>query len=145
VSSSKKPKKAELRRQQSSSNIKRQDAKIPEGVSFSFRYYQDDIEKFSIAKRDARYLASLLRRLRDLSQLNAKEMINNQSKSLRCHKIDWQDTTEPNGFGIVNEDQLVNTPYQFQISANEYGRVHGFFSENIFYIIWLDPEHNLYK
>lgn len=36
-------------------------------------------------------------------------------------------------------------PYQFQIFANEYGRVHGFFSENIFYIVWLDPEHNLYS
>ncbi|KOR37601.1 MULTISPECIES: hypothetical protein [Planktothricoides] len=57
----------------------------------------------------------------------------------------WQDTTEPNGFGIANEEQLVNTPYQFQISANEYGRVHGFFSENVFYAIWLDPDHNLYR
>ncbi|HEY9850228.1 MAG TPA: hypothetical protein V6D28_12260 [Leptolyngbyaceae cyanobacterium] len=143
--SSKKPKKADLRRQPSSSNIKRQDVKIPEGVSFSFRYYQDDKDKFSIGKRDAKYLASLLRRLRDLSQLKSQEIINNQSQSLRCHGIDWKDTTEPNGFGIPNEDQLVNTPYQFQISANEYGRVHGFFSENVFYIVWLDPEHNLYS
>lgn len=143
--SSKKPKKADLRRQPSSSNIKRQDVKIPEGVSFSFRYYQDDKDKFSIGKRDAKYLTSLLRRLRDLSQLKYQEIINNQSQSLRCHGIDWKDTTEPNGFGIPNEEQLVNTPYQFQISANEYGRVHGFFSENVFYIVWLDPEHNLYS
>ena len=143
--SSKKPKKAELRRQPSLSSIKRQDVKIPEGISFSFRYYQDDKDKFSIGGRDARYLASLLRRLRDLSQLISQEIINNQSKSLRCHGIVWQDTTEPNGFGLPNEAQLVNVPYQFQISANEYGRVHGFFSENIFYIVWLDPEHNLYS
>jgi len=80
-----------------------------------------------------------------LSQLKAQEVINNQSKSLRCHGIVWLDTTEPNGFGIPNEDMLVNVPYQFQISANEYGRVHGFFSENVFYIVWLDPEHNLYS
>ncbi|MFB2896487.1 hypothetical protein ACE1CI_26545 [Aerosakkonemataceae cyanobacterium BLCC-F50] len=143
--SSKKPKKADLRRQTSLSNIKRQDVKIPEGISFSFRYYQDDKEKFSIDKRDAKYLSSLLRRLRDLSQLKADEVINNQSKSLRCHGIHWQDTTEPHGFGILHEDQLVSTPYQFQISANEYGRVHGFFSENVFYIVWLDPDHNLYS
>lgn len=143
--SSKKPKKAEIRRQPSLSSIKRKDVKIPEGISFSFRYYQDDKDKFSISGRDARYLASLLRRLRDLSQLKAQEIINNQSKSLRCHGIVWQDTTEPNGFGILNEEVLVNTPYQFQISANEYGRVHGFFSENIFYIVWLDPDHNLYS
>ncbi len=146
--SSKKNKKrqdTDIRIQPSSAGRNVGEIKIPEGISFSFRYYQDDKEKFSIGKRDARYLASLLRRLRDLSQLNAKELINNQSKSLRCHKIDWQDTTEPNGFGIANEEQLVNTPYQFQISANEYGRVHGFFSENVFYVIWLDPDHNLYQ
>jgi hypothetical protein len=142
--SSKKIKKADIRRQQSLSSINRLDVKIPEGVSFSFRYYQDDRDKFSIGGRDAKYLASLLRRLRDLSQLNAQEIINNQSKSLRCHGIVWLDTTEHNGFGIPNEDELVNMPYQFQISANEYGRVHGFFSENVFYIVWLDPDHNLY-
>ncbi|MBE9185648.1 hypothetical protein IQ270_13315 [Microcoleus sp. LEGE 07076] len=143
--SSKKIKKADLRRQPSLSSINRLDVKIPEGVSFSFRYYQEDKDKFSIGGRDAKYLASLLRRLRDLSQLNDREIINNQSKSLRCHGIVWKNTTEPNGFGIPNEAELVNVPYQFQISANEYGRVHGFFSENIFYIVWLDPDHNLYS
>ena len=148
MSSKKKNKKrqdTEIRSQQSSAAREVVKIKIPEGISFSFRYYQDDKDKFFIGDRDARYLGSLLRRLRDLSQLKADELINNQSKSLRCHRIDWQDTTEPNGFGIPNEDQLVNTPYQFQISANEYGRVHGFFSENVFYIIWLDPDHNLYS
>ena len=143
--SSKKIKKADIRRQQSLSSINRLDVKIPEGVSFSFRYYQDDKDKFSIGGRDAKYLASLLRRLRDLSQLNAQEVINNQSKSLRCHGIVWKNTTEASGFGIPNEDELVNMPYQFQISANEYGRVHGFFSENVFYVVWLDPDHNLYS
>ncbi|OKH32147.1 hypothetical protein NIES2119_26945 [[Phormidium ambiguum] IAM M-71] len=145
--SSKKNKKRQdtnLRSQPSSANREVTKIKIPEGISFSFRYYQDDKDKFSISKRDAKYLTSLLKRLRDLSQLKVDEVINNQSKSLRCHRIDWQDTTEPDGFGLLNEDQLVSTPYQFQISANEYGRVHGFFSENVFYIIWLDPDHNLY-
>ena len=145
MSSSKKIKKADIRRQQSLSSIKRLDVQIPEGISFSFRYYQDDKDKFSLGGRDSRYLASLLRRLRDLSQLKSQEIINNQSKSLRCHGIVWLDTTEPNGFGIPNEAALVNVPYQFQISANEYGRVHGFFSENVFYIVWLDPDHNLYS
>ncbi|MDB9510111.1 hypothetical protein PN499_02670 [Kamptonema animale CS-326] len=135
----------DVRRQPSSAPREVVKVKIPEGISFSLLYYQDDKDKFSIRGRDAKYLASLLTRLRDLSQLKAQEIINNQSKSLRCHGIVWQDTTEPNGFGLPNEDQLVNMPYQFQISANEYGRVHGFFSENIFYIVWLDPDHNLYS
>ena len=146
--SSKKHKKrqdTEIRSQPSSLKRDVVNIKIPEGISFFFRYYQDNQNKFSIGGRDAKYIASLLKRLRNLSQLNAQEVINNQSKSLRCHGIVWQNTTEPNGFGIPNESALVNMPYQFQISANEYGRVHGFFSENVFYIVWLDPDHNLYS
>ena len=85
--SSKKLKKADIRRQQSLSSIKRLDLQIPAGISFSFMYYQDDKDKFSLADRDSRYLASLLRRLRDLPQLKSQEIINNQSRSLRCHGI----------------------------------------------------------
>lgn len=140
----KKPKKTEARSRQSSSDIKRTQVEIPKGTSFSFRYFKDDNDKFSVRNRDATYLPALLVRLRDLSTLTVQEIINNRSKSLRCHKIAWNDTTE-SGFGIPNEDQLVESPYQFQISANEHGRVHGFFIENVFYIVWLDPDHNLYS
>lgn len=140
----KKPKKTDARSKQSSSDIKRTKVEIPKGISFSFRYFKDDNDKFSIRNRDATYLQALLVRLRDLSTLTVQEIINNRSKSLRCHKIVWNDTTE-SGFGIPNEDQLVDSPYQFQISANEHGRVHGFLIESIFYIVWLDPDHNLYE
>lgn len=131
-------------RLQQSSKIEIDIDKIPEGTSFSFRYYQNDRDKFSISKRDIGYFLALLERLRNLSRLTVKEIINNQTKSLRCHPIDWNDTTEPNGFGIPNEEKIVYTAYQFQISANEHGRVHGFFRDNVFYIVWLDPDHNLY-
>jgi hypothetical protein len=141
----KKPKKTDTRNKQSTSEIKRIPVEIPKGISFSFRYLQNDAQKFTVQNRDARYFESLLMRLRDLSTLTFAEIINNRSKSLRCHLIDWEDTTEPNGFGIPNEEQIVNSAYQFQISSNEHGRVHGFFLENIFYIVWLDPNHNLYQ
>lgn len=139
----KKKKKINVRSQSSLSEVKRLEVEIPK-VSFSFMYYQDDKENLGIRGRDVRYLEVLLRRLRDLSKFTVQEIVNNRSKSLRCHPIDWQDTTEPLGFGIPNEDKLVVTAYQFQISANEYGRVHGFFRDNVFYIVWLDPDHNLY-
>jgi hypothetical protein len=145
VSKNKNKKNTEIRRQSSSSREKSLKVEIPEGISFSYRYYQSDRDKFSIRGKDTRYLEAFLQRLRDLSMLTEQEVINNRSKSLRCHSIEWWNTTEPDGFGIPNESQLVDPPYQFQISANEHGRVHGFFSENIFYIVWLDPEHNLYS
>ncbi|WP_245602731.1 hypothetical protein [Gloeothece verrucosa] len=79
-----------------------------------------------------------------MSKLTAQELRNNPNKTLRCHEINWEDTTE-SGFGIKGEEQLVDQPYQFSLSANQYGRIHGFFIEEIFYIVWLDPDHKLYS
>lgn len=119
--------------------------KSPTSLGFSFKYLQTHNEKFSIRDRDANYFIILLERLRDLSTLTAQEVKMNRSQSLRCHPIKWRETTEPNGFGIPNEQELVTIPYQFSLSTNEHGRVHGFFIEDMFYIVWLDPNHNLYQ
>ncbi len=119
--------------------------KPPKVLGFSFKYLQTQNEKFSIRDRDANYFTAFLERLRDLSTLTAQEVKMNRSQSLRCHPIKWRETTEPNGFGIANEKELVTIPYQFSLSSNEHGRVHGFFIEDIFYIVWLDPNHNLYQ
>jgi hypothetical protein len=115
----------------------------PVGISFSFKYYQDSHESFHCRDKGASYLLTLLDRLKSLSGLSVRELLTNRSSALRCHPIDWVDTSEA-GFGLPNEEQLVDTPYQFSLSANEHGRVHGFFINEVFYIVWLDPEHLLY-
>ena len=119
--------------------------KPPESLGFSFKYLQTQNEKFSIRDRDPNYFTAFLERLRDLSTLTAQELKMNRIQSLRCHPIKWRETTEPNGFGIPNEKELVTIPYQFSLSTNEHGRVHGFFIEDVFYIVWLGPNHNLYQ
>lgn len=137
----KKPKKTQL------SNVTREIKKTPlapiQELSFSYKFLQTNVDKFSFRSRDSSYLVAFLERLRDLSGLTALDLKTNRSNSVRCHPIDWADTSE-NGFGIPNEDQLVDTPYQFSLSANKHGRVHGFFIEDVFYIVWLDPDHQLY-
>lgn len=35
-------------------------------------------------------------------------------------------------------------PYQFSLSSHVNGRVHGFFLDHVFHIVWLDPNHRLY-
>ncbi len=118
-------------------------SQLQKGIAFSYKYLQEEHPKFSIRQRDIQYLIALLSRLKDLSSLSVQELKGNSSKTLRCHPIDWKDTSE-NSFGIPNEEQLVDGPYQFSLSANKHGRVHGFFIEQVFYIVWLDPEHQLY-
>lgn len=116
----------------------------PKGVSFSFKYLETNHEKFHYSDREITYWITLLDRLKCISGLTAIELKTNSSKALRCHAIDWNDTSEP-GFGIANEEQVVDTPYQFSLSSNEHGRVHGFFIGEVFYVVWLDPNHCLYK
>ena len=29
--------------------------------------------------------------------------------------------------------------------ANQHGRVHGILIDEVFYVVWLDPEHRLYQ
>jgi len=64
--------------------------------------------------------------------------------ALRCHRHDWAQTTELNGFGLSG--QLADCDgWQFQLTSNEHGRVHGFFIGEVFFVVWLDPDHKLYK
>lgn len=126
------------------SNLKIASKKLrSKGISFSFKYYQNSHHKFSCDNRNSTYWLTLVERLKALSSLSNQELLVNRSQTLRCHPIKWEDTSE-NGFGLPNEEQLVDTPYQFSLSSNEYGRVHGFLIDEVFYIVWLDPDHLLY-
>lgn len=127
--------------------IEKTESKLKENhdqyLSFSFKYLVST-DKFPTGLEDLGYLPTLMQRLVDVSNMKKIELIQNGSQALRCHKINWSEVTEE-CFGLSNEDQLVSKPYQFQISANAYGRIHGFFINDVFYIRWLDPKHNLYK
>jgi hypothetical protein len=115
----------------------------PQGISFSFKYYQENHNKFSCIKKEVSYWLTLLERLKSLSRLTAQEFLASRSITLRCDPIKWEETSE-SGFGLPNEEQLVDIPYQFSISSNKHGRVHGFLINETFYIVWLDPDHLLY-
>ena len=45
----------------------------------------------------------------------------------------------------IQETRLpVEPEVAFNITKTRHGRVHGYFVESIFYIVWLDPKHELY-
>ncbi|MCT7952859.1 hypothetical protein NG798_23960 [Ancylothrix sp. C2] len=86
----------------------------------------------------------MLLRLKDVSSIKYDDFINSFSPALRTHEIKWSDTTEPAGFTCLNSTLREQPAFQFAISSNEYGRVHGFLLDRIFYVVWLDPHHRLY-
>ncbi|MEW6352668.1 MAG: hypothetical protein AB1646_26790 [Thermodesulfobacteriota bacterium] len=113
-------------------------------LAFSFKHL--DLQArgdFSLAHSKDGYAATLLERLRDMSSMTVDEFHKNR-RSLRAHAIDWGRTSQPDGFLHLNEQLRNEPPWQFQLTSNEHGRVHGFFVGNIFYVVWLDPDHRLY-
>jgi len=74
----------------SSSAIKPTKLKLQPGISFSFKYYQESHDKFSVNGKTNSYWLTFLERLKALSGLTAQELLINRSSSLRCHPIKWE-------------------------------------------------------
>ncbi|MGI9278211.1 MAG: hypothetical protein ACR2PX_01065 [Endozoicomonas sp.] len=114
-------------------------------VSFSFKHLDLSNNKFSISGKNAQYFYKVLERLKNLSELLPGEIQQNRSNALRAHPIEWKQTSERKGFTTLNTQLQGQKPYQFQVSANEHGRIHGFFIGPVFHVVWLDPDHKLYS
>jgi hypothetical protein len=114
-------------------------------IRFSFRFLETTHPRFEIGQCGTAYFRLLLRRLADLSGLYVNEFVSGRSHALRIHRIDFDDgrVTERT-FGVPGQKEVDGKGWQFSLSANEHGRVHGFLIENVFFVRWLDPEHNLY-
>ena len=116
----------------------------PSHVSLSFKYLECEHGKFHFKSKQPDYFIKLLERFRDVCRLTFLQMHTTHKDSLRCHSHDWIATTEKGGFKM--KGQLADClGWQFQISSNEHGRVHGFFVGQVFFVIWLDPDQSLYE
>lgn len=126
-------------------NVGKPDSQTESGISFSLKHLDLNHEKFQVSKdHESEYFKCLMKRLRDVCEMNLSEFKQRVSRSLRNHRIVWEETSEPDGFGVSNNDQREDS-WQFSLSANEHGRVHGFFIGSIFFIVWLDKNHSLYS
>lgn len=68
-------------------------------------------------------------------------------KANHIHPIDWKDSRiRESNFNCLSKDLMEQIKGDcWQLGINNQGfRMHGFFVENIFYLVWLDPQHNLY-
>jgi hypothetical protein len=113
-------------------------------VRLSFRHYTPT-EKFCLPAGEdlAAYAPVLFDRLKQVSGMRLSEFTR-YNKTLRNHSHDWASTTEADGYIHLSQQLQQCTPYQFSLTANEHGRVHGILIDEVFYVVWLDPAHNLY-
>lgn len=125
-------------------NLPRPGGPLPTRVTLavSFRHL-DSTDPFVTTGCGPGYLIALLDRLRDICRMTADEF-RLAGRALRSHQIRWDATSRPGGFGLPDVIARTGVPWQFGLSANEHGRVHGLLAGDRFYVVWLDPTHQLY-
>lgn len=119
-------------------------------IGFSFEYFKQ-IPYFQLGDEQNHWFVSLFDRLKDLSGKDSSILGDvNAKKRYRIHSIVWNQPNIPikkSDLNWIPEGYLKNDEFefiQFQLSKSN-GRVVGFFNEDssIFYIVLLDPKHNL--
>lgn len=120
--------------------------------AFSFEFFKQ-ITYFGLDRSESKWFVSFIERLKDLSQTERSAIFSdkNTKNFYRYHKINWYSKNIPidkSDITWVSKEYIDNDDdfpfHQFQISKAN-GRVVGFWNENhtIFYIVLLDPLHNL--
>lgn len=94
-------------------------------LRFSFRLFDGTDAEMCPEEFSAKYTRTLMERLRDLSSWKVGAFVTQYNKTIRNHPIEWNDTSRPDGFAHLNEQYKAYPAYQFSLSVNEHGRVHG--------------------
>ncbi|MBQ6969797.1 MAG: hypothetical protein IJP85_05675 [Synergistaceae bacterium] len=110
-------------------------------LSFSFACFDKRHELFNLGGEGAdgvvsgKWFIELLDCLKSVCNMTIPEL--RQTKTHEMHPIDWKKTnTNP----PAGSEQLEY--WQIRISKSK-GRVIGLMIDGIFYVVWLDPHHNL--
>lgn len=114
-------------------------------LSLNFRYLIGT-NSFNYQCRNRKYFLKLIDRLKQFCVLSREDFTCRCfDKPWRAHRIKWSNPgiTE-RSFGL-SPDVGDEDAWQFSVSSNKHGRIHGFLIDEIFYVRWFDPDHNLYS
>ncbi|WP_202393063.1 hypothetical protein [Alteraurantiacibacter buctensis] len=90
------------------------------------------------------YVQTLMERLKSMSSWTVLEFVTPRGKAARNHPIAWEQTSRPKGFAHLPEQLRDSPAFQFTLTANAHGRVHGLLIDDTFHVVWLDHDHRLY-
>lgn len=121
----------------------------------SYKYLCHNNSKYGMEsikdnKIKIQYYNDFIKKISDYSQLdNFKAHISSNTwyrNSNHIHPIDWNDTRiREKNFSCLPSKLMEQVKGDcYQLGINHVFRIHGFFIENIFYVVWLDPNHELY-
>lgn len=115
---------------------------LEQRISFSFEFFKQ-IDYFGLGECDKNWYILLLKTLQALSCMTTKDLHDN-GKKLHYHKIEWNQKNipiQPEDITWVKETERENL-WQIHITKSR-GRIIGFMHNHIFYIVLLDPNHNM--
>jgi len=121
------------------------------GLRFSVQFLQIDHDRFPIGRCPKEFFEALFREIARYQTFSV-EAFQEACPAEHRHPIYFPGTAEPEGFPNIDptsDDLWTDNSWQFGLSPDgkRYDgcgwRVHGFISEDVFYIVWFDPYHKL--
>lgn len=111
---------------------------------FSFKFFDRETDAFNLAATNRvceNWFINLFDILKEVSDLSRNQLMIVQRQFYDAHAHDFENLEYkyPLDEDFMEQIECV----QFRLSKSR-GRVHGFIVGNRFYVIWLDPHHNLY-
>lgn len=107
------------------------------GISFSFEAMEVN-EYFNLDGTCVNWSSELFEMLHNISSISKVDLIRGKYGTYRVHSHEGAKPPVPLPEGVALKDF-----YQIRISKSK-GGIHGVFHDDIFYVIWFDPLHNMY-
>lgn len=108
-----------------------------DGIVFSFETLEKT-EYFNLDGTCQNWASDMLQMCKEISKLTVKQLSSGHYRTFRFHQHEGANCPSPLPDGVELKDI-----YQLRISTSK-GGIHGVLRENCFYVIWLDPLHNMY-
>lgn len=111
-------------------------------VQFSFLHYDLERTEYCFSLGEIHDIRRSLEVFKDYNGKTWIELLRDRS-TLHLHEVDWSATKEPKGF----QNQAIEEAAAFQFALigvnNQKARVFGIFEDPVFYIVWIDWNHQI--
>lgn len=116
-----------------------------EELTFSFRFFERKHSLFNLGGIEDNWFIDLFIFLENISKLRWIEVTTTHKSIYDPHDYSGKCNADINDILKAHFKENFNQFDCFQIRLSKgKGRVHGFLVGNVYYIIWLDPNHNMY-
>ncbi|MDQ0492792.1 hypothetical protein [Paenibacillus brasilensis] len=112
-------------------------------VIFSWQFFDRSNPLFNCGEVGPEWFVDLMDSMKSISQMEFEKFRIHNGPPLRVHSHEWDRVSAKYPLNEMLLKQIEQDTLQFAVSKAR-GRVHGFVISNVFYIVWVDPHHNLY-